>query len=59
MSIRRCFSRTSFVFSVVLLATARPVGAATASDSERLEKLEREPPRPVRSGHGERGSVGR
>jgi phosphate-selective porin len=41
MSIRRCFSRTSFVFSVVLLAAVRPVGAATASESERLEKLER------------------
>src|SRR6266567_5228554 len=41
MSIRKCFSQTSVVVSILLLTAVRPLAAATPSESERLEKLER------------------
>src|SRR5437867_572495 len=41
MSIRKCFSQTSVVVSILLLMAVRPLAAATPSESERLEKLER------------------
>src|SRR5947208_5126651 len=41
MSIRKCFSQTSVVVSILLLASVQPPAAATASETERLEKLER------------------
>src|SRR6266496_5432164 len=41
MSIRKCFSQTSVVVSILLLASVQPLAAATASEAERLEKLER------------------
>ncbi len=41
MSIRKCFSQTSVVVSILLLTTIQPLAAATASEAERLEKLER------------------
>jgi len=41
MSIRKCFSQTSIVVSILLLASVKPLAAATASEAERLEKLER------------------
>jgi phosphate-selective porin len=42
MSIRKCFSeRISVVIAVLLLTTTQPLTAQTASESERLQKLER------------------
>src|SRR5213592_3183074 len=41
MSIRKWFSQTNVVVSILLLASVRPLAAATPSESERLEKLER------------------
>jgi len=42
MSIRKCFSeRISIVIALLLLTTIHPLTAQTASESERLQKLER------------------
>ncbi len=41
MSIRKWFSQTNVVVSILLLASVQPLAAAPPSDSERLEKLER------------------
>src|SRR5207248_6797153 len=42
MSIRKCFlSQISVAVSTLLLTTTRPLAAENASDSERLQKLER------------------
>ena len=41
MSIRKWFSQTNVVVSILLLASVQPLAAAPPSEAERLEKLER------------------